>query len=403
MHRLLQNVTEREGERATRFATPFLVVDEDRVRANAARLRSAFRDRAEIFFAVKANNHPVVLQTLRDAGCGFDVASAREMLQLVALGVPGSRMAFSNPVKVPDHIDIAYKNGVRLYACDTDEEIEKLAQRAPGSEIYIRIAVDNTGSAWPLAGKYGVEQEEALGLMDRAAAKGLVPVGLTFHVGSQCENMDNWRAALRQCAPIWAAAGARGHAMRLLDLGGGLPAPYAEEPYPLETLGQEVGALVEAHFPGSPRLIIEPGRFLVADAGAFVASVIGRATRRGKKLVYLDAGLFNGLMEAYEVFWYPVECLHEGRQEAEEETVTLVGPTCDSVDEIVDAIRLPRLAVGDRVAFLCAGAYTNSYEAYNGFEFPQVLTAAALAKKKEQGTVPVPVSLPPPPAAPASR
>ncbi|MEK7073064.1 MAG: type III PLP-dependent enzyme [Patescibacteria group bacterium] len=388
MHHLLRNVVEREEGRAARFATPFLVIDDARVRANAERLRAAFRDQAEIFFAVKANNHPAVLRTLRDMDCGFDVASAREIGQLVALGVPGARMVFSNPVKVPDHIDFAYAHGVRLFACDTEEEIEKIARRAPDSEVYIRIAVDNTGSAWPLAGKYGVEEEEALALMDSAAAKGLVPVGLTFHVGSQCENMDNWRAALRQCAPIWEAASKRGHRMRLLDLGGGLPAPYAEEPYPLEKLGDEVRALVEAHFPGAPRMIIEPGRFLVADAAVFVASVIGRATRRGKKLVYLDAGLFNGLMEAYEVFWYPVECLHEGRTEAEEETVTLVGPTCDSVDEIVDAIRLPRLAVGDRIAFLCAGAYTNSYEAYNGFEFPHVLTTADLAEKKEQGTIP---------------
>jgi ornithine decarboxylase len=368
--------------------TPFIIIDEDRVTENYRCIKAAFGADVNIFFAMKANNHPSVLQAIERQGGNFDVASAGEIAQLRALGIDGSRITFSNPVKIPGQIAFAFAEGVRLYAFDTEDEIEKLAALAPGSDVIIRLAVDNTGSGWPLAGKFGVGEDEAVRLLVKAKDSGLVPVGTTFHVGSQCENISNWEAAVRHCAGVWKKAQAEGVSLTTLNLGGGLPAPYRIGLPTLAEIGTAAQANIKSLLPEATRIMIEPGRFMVADAGTFVASVICRAVRAGEKKIFLDAGLFNGLMEAYEAFWYPMRFITKAGA-GEKEIVTLVGPTCDSVDVIVKDVEIPALAVGDRVIFDIAGAYTNSYVSYNGFAFPEVRvlqgagTASAVATEEK--------------------
>jgi len=361
-----------------KLKTPFILLEEERVVENFRTVVDAFGDDVGVYFAVKANNHPLVLHAIEKCGGSFDVASAVELQGLCSLGIDGRRVTFSNPVKIPEDIAFAYDHGVRLYAFDSEDEIEKLAKNAPGSELCVRLSVDNTGSGWPLAGKFGVNDDEAVSLLLKAKEAGLKPVGTTFHVGSQCENVRNWRSAVDRCAHVWKKAAEAGLRLTTLNLGGGLPAPYKEGLPTIAEIGKEAKAAIKELLPEAERVMIEPGRFLVADAGLFVASVIGRAIRNGEKKIYLDAGLFNGLMEAYEAFWYPVECL-TCAVPARKEIVTLVGPTCDSVDVIVKDIELPALEVGDRVVFRVAGAYTNSYECYNGFPYPAVHSAAGLA------------------------
>lgn len=351
-------------------STPILLIDLNRIVTQYVGLRQAFGPAVEIFFSVKANNHPQVIRTITDFGGGLDVASWPEVELAFALGVPPRLIAFSNPVKIPDDVTRAFAAGIRLFALDSSAEITKLARLAPGSDCYLRLRVDNRGSGWPLEGKFGAEEREALSLLIEAQRAGLNVVGLTFHVGSQCGNLRNWRNALAKCRRVWNQARAAGLQLRLLNLGGGLPARYSQSVPTAEAIGNLVRERL-AGFNGLERCLIEPGRYLVAEAGTLVASVIGRAVRDGETLVYLDVGLFNGLMEAYECFWYPVETPDAVGRPLE--TVTLVGPTCDSVDVIVRRIRLPQLAIGDRVVFRSAGAYTNSNERYNGFSFPPVV------------------------------
>lgn len=366
--------------RGSAIETPFIVLDDERIVANYRAVKTAFGEDMEIFFAVKANNHPLAIAAVDRCGGNFDVASGGEIRQLLALGIDGSRVTFSNPVKNGADIAFAHANGVCLFAADTDDEITKLARFAPGSRVIFRVAVDNTGSGWPLAGKFGADEAETVRLIDAANAAGLVPAGLTFHVGSQCESTKNWRTAIERCAVIRKAAAVRGIVLDIINLGGGLPSPsYARTGVPLlRDIADEVRAALAQHLPDVRRFMIEPGRFIVADAGIYVASVICRATRAGKKMLFLDGGIFQGLMEAYEGFWYPIECLTGGRVPAGMETVSLVGSTCDSVDVIAETITLPALEVGDRIVFACAGAYTNSYQEYNGFPFPHVHSAAGL-------------------------
>jgi ornithine decarboxylase len=383
---------ELKGRIAAGLQTPCILLDENRIASNYASLKAAFGDSVEIFFAMKANNHPIAVRAVEKSGGSFDIASAGELSDLLRQGIDATRITFSNPMKVPDDIDYAHSMGVTLFAADTVDEIEKLAVRAPGSRVYIRIEVDNTGSGWPLAGKFGASEAEAVLLLALAKERGLVPYGLTFHVGSQCDHLQSWRAALEKCSRIWNAAAAQGIPLTLLNLGGGFPAHYLVEVPSIEDIGASVMAWIHELVPDAKRVFVEPGRSLVAEAGVFVTSVIGRAVRGGKKKIFVDASVFTGLMEAYETFWYPTEVLRfdsSGNQVPvgeELESVALLGPTCDTVDIITDDIRLPKVEVGDKIVFYVAGAYTNSYEGYNGYKFPVVHSVVGMLAKEKART-----------------
>lgn len=364
----MQTIVDGNGARRT----PYIVLDLAKIKGNYASIKDGFGGSFDIFYSVKANNHPAVLAAIRDCGGSFDVASANEIKLALSLGARPEQIAFSNPVKIPSEIAYAFGEGVRLFAADSSDEIDKLAAHAPGSSVYVRLSVDNTGSGWPLSGKFGIGVHDAVSLLEKASKSGLTPAGLTFHVGSQCENVDNWRAALNRCADVWRLAKERGMELTLLNIGGGVPATYVNRTLSHREIGATILATITELVPGATRFIIEPGRSMVAEAGVLGASVIGTAMRGGEKYVYLDIGVFNGLMETYECFWYPIECHVDEARAAKREIVTLAGPSCDSVDVIVRGLSLPPLQVGDRVVFKSAGAYTNSYETYNGFAFPPV-------------------------------
>lgn len=353
-----------------RETLPRLEIDLAKVAANYRAAKAAFRRTFEIFYSVKANNHPAVLKTIADEGGSFDVASWSEVERVLALGVGPERVAYSNPIKKPADVARAYARGVRLFALDSRAEVQKLASLAPGSDVYARLAVSNQGSVWPLTGKFGVDKDQAVELLVEAARAGLNPVGVTFHVGSQCLNIDNWVSALRTCADVFGACAAKGHTLTLVNFGGGLPAMETRTAPPeLSAIAAAVDAALDAHFGPDVRLIIEPGRHLVATAGTLTATVIGEADRAGERWIYLDVGIYNGLMEIYERFPYEVRT---ERPDRPQRVYVVAGPTCDSVDVVFPQITLPEVRVGETLTFLNAGAYTTAYDRYNGFAFPAV-------------------------------
>ncbi len=348
--------------------TPYLSIDLDRVRANYRDIKRLFGERLEVFYAVKANRDPRVLKTLLDEGGCVDVASMTEIRIAADVGFAPSQMVFSNPIKAPGEIEEAYRLGIRLFAADSMAELSKLSKLASGSDIYARLSVSNKGSVWPLTGKFGVEKHDAVRLLLAAKRLGLNPVGTTFHVGSQCLNQDNWCSAIDACADVFDACAERGVALSLLNLGGGLPAmENMTNPPPVAAIAEGILRCVDKRFDPSVRVLMEPGRNMVATAGTLVASVIGEAERQGDHWIYLDVGVYNGLMEIHEKFPYELRTDHPER---EKRAYVLAGPTCDSVDVIYHDITLPRLNVGDRVLFMNAGAYTTGYDRYNGFDFP---------------------------------
>lgn len=358
---------------AERPQTPCVVIDLDVVRAKHRALRAAF-PAAVVYYAVKANPAAPVIAALAALGTSFDVASAGEIERCRAAGVSADRVSFGSTIKREADIARAFGAGVDLFAFDSPAELEKLARAAPGARVFCRILARTRGAEWPLTRKFGCPPQTVAELLCRAAGLGLRPAGVSFHVGSQQTDPRQWEGAIRHAAGVFHACARQGHPLSLLNLGGGLPAHYATPVPDLEVYADVIEAALARHFGGArPQILVEPGRYLVGDAGLLRTEVLLIARRpaaEGPRWVYLDAGRYNGLPESLgERIRYRIRTPHDGRPC---EPVILAGPTCDSADILYEkaACALPLdLAIGDRIDILSAGAYTTSYASveFNGF------------------------------------
>jgi ornithine decarboxylase len=356
--------------------TPSLILDFETINRTYNRFLDSFPG-GLIYYALKANSNPHISELVANRGGGLEIASLAELELSLRAGATGDQIICSNPIKHPTFLRRMVDVGVYAMVVDSTYEVEKVAEHAPGSRVYVRLAVDNSGAVLPLAGKFGVDGETALELIDQARDLGLQPIGLSFHVGSQCLKPQNWANAIRSCGEVWTEAVARGHEFYFLDIGGGYPAGHYHTPSipTIEEIGAVVMQAVETYIPATSNLmlILEPGRGLVGEAGRLLASVVGKAKRGEDMWVYLDVGVFNGLMETYEGF-PPVVSVLNDEVERPLKTYTLAGPSCDSCDVVARNIELPELQIGERVVFYDAGAYTNEYAAaFNGFPIPEVI------------------------------
>jgi ornithine decarboxylase len=383
---------QRELPAAHRPRTPYLELDLAVVRRQLTAIRAALPD-AAIHYAVKCNPHPRIISALAAEGCNFEIASAAELDLLLDAGAAQDSLLYSNPVKPPEQISYAYSKGVSLFAADCADEIEKLARLAPGSSVVLRIDVNDRGSVVPLAGKFGADPADVPGLALLARARGLVPHGLTFHVGSQALDPNDWREALAVCAQIMRQLLSVGVRISLIDLGGGYPVPYDGPVVPVAAIGLAVRDGL-GQLPYAVALAAEPGRFLTAEAGTMMATVIGHANRRGEEWLHLDIGAFGGLMEALETrrgLHYPIRCTHPHRERAVLTPMSITGPTCDSEDTILtDALVCAELRTGDVVTIGLAGAYTTAYAStFNGFALPAVITRESVTRPATARPAPV--------------
>ena len=354
-------------------ATPCLVLDVDRVAGNYARLKAAL-PLARIYYAVKANPAAPILDRLTVLGSHFDAASLPEVRMCLDAGAEPTNISYGNTIKKERDIAAAFAAGVRMFAFDSEAELRKIARAAPGAQVYCRILVANEGAEWPLSRKFGCEAAMAVKLMALAGELGLDAYGISFHVGSQQTATGPYKAAIAQVATVFTDLAAAGVKLRMVNLGGGYPVRYKAEVPEIEAFGDAIMGAMAEHFGNSlPEMVIEPGRFLVADAGTIVSEVV-LVSRKGDedpvRWVYLDIGRFGGLAETEgEAIRYAFRTPHDGTQEG---PVTIAGPTCDSVDTIYEKsnYRLPvALAEGDRVEILATGAYTTTYasQKFNGF------------------------------------
>jgi len=358
---------------AERPETPCVIVDLDRVRAQYRLLRDLM-PAAQIYYAVKANPAPEVIAALAAQGACFDLASRGEIDRCRTLGIEAARLSYGNTIKRERDIADAHAGGIDLYAFDTENELCKLARAAAGARVVCRLSVHNTGADWPLTRKFGCDHQTAAELLVQARALGLRPVGVSFHVGSQQTDPGQWATPIAHAAEVFRACARHGVALELLNLGGGLPAHYRGAVPDLAGYAEAIEAALARQFGASrPRTLIEPGRYMVGDAGLLRAEVVlvaERPHRGGHRWVYLDAGRYNGLAETQdERIRYRLRTRHDGGASG---PVILAGPTCDSTDIIYQRSRydLPRaLAIGDHVDFISAGAYTGSYASveFNGF------------------------------------
>jgi len=325
-----------------------------------------------LHYAVKANPAPQVLTTLAARGCRWDVASPGEIAAVLATGGSPADMSYGNTVKRSADIAYATRVGLSRFTFDSPMELEKLSLHAPGSTVMARIATSGVGADWALGSKFGCTVDEASTLLLRAAERGH-PVGIAFHVGSQQRDPSAWDEPLRHAARVRDRLTSVGADLQVVDIGGGFPAVTTAPTVPLAEYGAAIGSALARHLGGDiPELMAEPGRAIVADAGVLESEVLLVSERRGTRWVYLDAGVFTGLVETVqEAIRYRLEAVRDGLPLAGAlAQVALAGPTCDSLDVLYASCLLPRdLRPGDRVRFLSAGAYTESYSTvgFNGF------------------------------------
>jgi ornithine decarboxylase len=353
--------------------TPCLVVDLDAIAAAYDALVWHL-PLARVYYAVKANPASEIVAMLEGKGASFDVASRGEIELCLENGIEPDRMSFGNTIKKERDIAFAYEAGLRLFAFDSERELEKLARAAPGSRVFCRILVACDGADWPLSRKFGCAPEMAVALLKKARRFGLDPYGVSFHVGSQQTDPNQWEGAVAAAARMFSLLAAADVDLRMVNIGGGFPARYRGPVPGVEHYAQSVMAAITRHFGNHlPEIIVEPGRSLVGDAGIIQSEVVLIAQKGGgdrRRWVYLDVGKFNGLAETLdESIKYRIET--PGRT-GPSGPVVLAGPTCDSADILYERsdYRLPlTLAVGDKVEILSAGAYTASYASvgFNGF------------------------------------
>jgi len=359
--------------------TPFLVIDNSYVKENYIRLKNSINN-VEIFYAVKANSHPSILETLRDVGSSFDVASKGEIVKLMNLGIPTERMSFGNTIKKEKDIKFALENGVEYFAVDAEMEVEKIARNAPGAKVYGRLAMSSNDSDWPLSGKFGTDVDHLIHILKYAKRKGLVPYGVSFHVGSQSYNKYKWKEAILSASEVFEKLHKENIDLKLLNIGGGIPVQHIKPVPTVEEIGEVVNEAVHEYlgWVEGLRIIAEPGRSMVGNAGIIASKVLLRSRKGTQTWVFLDVGVFHGLMETIENFRY--EVIVEGKESTETMTMTLAGPTCDSVDTIYDEIELPvNIDYNDIVYFINTGAYTSEYATYfNGIEPIKVYTIEEL-------------------------
>ncbi|UTC63834.1 type III PLP-dependent enzyme [Treponema sp. OMZ 788] len=362
--------------------TPCVVINLKTIKKNYQKLKENF-PYADVFYAIKANPHEEIIKMLNEMGSYFDIASRYELDKVMRLGVSPERISYGNTIKKAKDIAYFYEKGVRMFATDSKDDLKNIAQFAPGSRVYVRILVENTTSAdWPLSRKFGCHPDMAYDLCIQARDSGLIPYGISFHVGSQQRDIGQWNDAIAKTKYLMGSLEEEEDIkLEMVNMGGGFPASYVTPANDLSEYASEINRYLEDDFGDErPRIILEPGRSLVGDSGILVTEVVMISRKNNTALfrwVYLDTGLFNGLIETLnESLKYPIVTdKDEGCKKWGE--VVLAGPTCDSMDIMYEDYKysLPtNLKPGDRVYFLTTGAYTSSYASVEFNGFPPIKT-----------------------------
>uniref|UniRef100_A0A1A9X3P4 ornithine decarboxylase n=1 Tax=Glossina brevipalpis TaxID=37001 RepID=A0A1A9X3P4_9MUSC len=339
--------------------------------------------RVKPFYAVKCNEDPLIVKTLANLGTGFDCASKSEIKQILNNGVQPERVIFANPCKPISHIEYAKTNQVFNTTVDNEFEIYKLHKHYPDSRIVIRFRCDAKDAQISLGDKFGCDPEhEAPALMLLAQSLHLNVIGISFHVGTGCNDFPAYERAIRIAKKLFNFGSLIGLNMNLLDIGGGFPGDDDEK---FKNIADIINSSLNVHFPDSDvNVIAEPGRFFVAAAYTLICKVHAKREVRSPltnklltKMYYLNDGMygsFNGIF--YEHQQISVQHFLEENEEYKLPRFKSVlwGPTCDSLDKIIEDLDLPDLQCGDLLAFPNMGAYSVTLaRPFNGFLSPRIM------------------------------
>ncbi len=348
--------------------TPFMLIRRSVLEKQFTRFKKAF-PKVTPYYAIKANPNPKIVKTFAELGANFDVASAAEMRAVLRHKVSPKQIIFANTIKSEEDLIAARRRGVRLMTFDNEAELYKIAENFPRAHVLCRIKVENRGSVVQLSLKFGAEVAHAFPLLRKAKSLGLVPKGISFHVGSQSTNVENYLQALELTANIFKEAKDNDIPLKIVDIGGGFPIQHFENEIGInfERMAAQIRKQMRELFPKTTEFIAEPGRFFAGPAGVLVTQVIGKSFRDNKHFYYLNDGVyqdFSGMI--FDHCKYEFKTLRRGPRVQ----CALAGPTCDSLDILSSSEELPELSAGDVVYAKNIGAYSSASAVsnFNGFE-----------------------------------
>lgn len=366
---------------AKEYGTPLFIIDHEKIRDNYKKFKR-YLPRVQAYYAVKANSNQEIIKTLFSEGASFDVASYNEFMQVYEY-LRGfeekdkdfyiwDKIIFSNTIKDRSTLE-KIKRYKPLMTYDNKEELGKIKEHCDTAGLILRLRVPDTGSQVEMSSKFGAEPADAPALIKQAFDVGLTVEGLSFHVGSQCTNFDNYTSALQITADIFNDSLKKGYKnVNIIDLGGGFPAPYDANVPQFERLAQIIDSECGRLFPKETEIIAEPGRFMVANAATLVSEIIGRAERDGKIFYHINDGVYHTFSGVVYDHWIPNFHSFKGH---DKKICAVVGPTCDSFDKISLSEQLPgNLQIGDYLYTENIGAYSiASSTKFNGFDGARIL------------------------------
>ena len=363
-----------------KHGTPLFIIDHNKIKKNY-RIFKKNLPRVQCYYAVKANSDPEIIKTLFNEGSSFDVASYNEFVQIYEYlkhfeekdkeFFIWDKIIFSNTIKDRETLR-KIKRYKPLVTYDNGDELKKIKEHCDPAGLVLRLKVPDTGSQVEMGSKFGAEPGDANNLIRQAFDAGLVVEGLSFHVGSQCTNFDNYTAALAITSDIFQDARKKGYNLKIVDIGGGFPVPYDAQVPKFEKLAKLINAECQRLFPEDIEIIAEPGRFIVATAAMLMTEIIGKARRGGKIFFYINDGVYHTFSGVVYDHWIPnFNSFVQGKKEI----CAVVGPTCDSFDKISLSVPLPgRLEIGDYLYTENIGAYSiASSTKFNGFDSAQII------------------------------
>jgi ornithine decarboxylase len=353
----------RLNELTRTFPTPFMILRIGQIRRNLQSLRRALPG-IDVYYAVKANNHPDIIRALADERCCFDISSVRELRSVLDCGGKVNDTIHTNPIKSQPEFDGAIELGVRTFVADNASELEKFRNYGDKAGVLLRFKTDQGGSAINLSYKFGTEMADIPDMLERIKALGLKFRGFCFHVGSQCTEPQQYVRAIKEAGELIALAAQKGMKTEMLDIGGGFPIKYTREIPAIEDIGAAITHALDTEIDSGIRIICEPGRIICGEAITLFSSVIGKSVRDGVKWYYIDDGLYGSFSgRLFDDCTYQVLTSRNTKWEK----AVLAGPTCDSFDVIYKECLMPPLDIGDVLMFPAMGAYCSvSASDFNG-------------------------------------
>jgi len=366
---------------AEEFGTPLFAYDESVMQRKWDSLRVTFPPRFEVYYSVKANPNLNILAFFLAQGAGLEIASAGELHQARKAGCAPDRVLFAGPGKTPAELRLALTQGVGEIHAESMLELERIAKIAADLNRKAKVAIrvnpeaDAQGGAMRMGGKpapFGIDEELLDTALDFVLSQQSIEFrGIHLFTGTQILDSEVLLAQYRKGAQIAARVAARLRVpLHSLDFGGGLGVPYFAHEHPLDLAALRAGlADIEREIAADPglartRLVIEPGRYLIAEAGVYLTRVLDVKVSRGKKFVILDGGMNHHLAASGNLGQtikrnFPIAIATKWGL-PDEESVEIVGPLCTPLDTLGRAVALPRVEVGDLMAIFQSGAYARA-------------------------------------------